>query len=1472
MEGKSSNIQPIIVSNYNYANLLKIVNDLISQNQYNIAEDLATLLLDIKDSLPEPYYYLGIIYKNIDRPVEAEIFFEKAKALGLNFKEIGTIKILDLKDFFRNLSNYTILKLPENFPQYKENSDLDILCLNVDETAKHILQVGEEYERQGFKIKIEEKDSHKHIDFFHPDIDKLLIRFDLFDTLNIYRKIKVNPAYTSIVLSTSIQKQLDDFKVFVPSAEHDLTLRFLEYVDWIDEKPDKIKHLNYIKQRGNLNFIKVLKKYTNLNLELDKITGQFKLGVNQNFDTELSDNRLFYNLSPTCQIPKLDVIYQQFFGLKNNGCFVEVGAYDGEYVSNTSGLADIGWKGFYIEPVPEYYEKCTFRHKNNSNIKVTRAAVGDQNGEIEINIGGPLSTISSDMKDHFETLKWSKGTFSKSQTTKAPLITLESFLELNQIKTNFELLVIDVEGFEWNVLKNFDIEKFHPQMVIIELHDQNDDYLLIREQCKKIVKYFDDHDYIPVYKDKTNTVYVRADLNRNKIQRMDYFMIWGHGLKYKNEILSMLRKHPDLEIISINKKKIENVIKFVDDIYSCDTVPLEHLKNKTRYLLTTPPEVLFILVKNKNPQEKYFGKGTFKHIQCQLIKDLKEEIRNKFNPRIDGKRTEDHVIHASDYESHVIHVLKVLGLPPLEYYNRKPNEKLDLPYHISPFKDFIIKEIELEDIRANILEKGPVNIEETPHYKFIKGSKEDYVEYHEKYLGTKLTDDHFPEAFDKLINEFKYSVYENNLRKLIVCKELDGKYQILDGVHRAALLKSKSIKSIKVIVPTFSSQPKTKTTAIIFSKNRAMQLHATLNSFSQNCIDHETIALKVLYKSDDEYSYQYETLKKEFSSIQFINEQNFKSDLIYAMEGSEFVLFLVDDNIFVKKFSIKELEELLKYNHRAIGYSLRLGKNTTYCYTKNIQQKLPEFQQINKNHLCFKWLGADLDFNYPFEVSSSIYESKWIKALLKESNFQNPNTLEKLFNDIKEDFKETKPELLCGQQSITFCIPVNMVQTILNNRVGDNTLYSIENLAVLFDDGVRINVDEYKDFVPDSCHQEVELKFIVNDKELNELTVNKIVLAKEKIINENFNEAEKLLLQSILIQPSNLDALNNLTVIYYYKDEIEKSKRYLKKVLFIDPNNQTAIENLTLIAPGEFKNNLSDPLISVYTVAYNAEKYISKTIESILSQTYRNFEYIIVDDGSSDSTTEIIKSYKDPRIKFFPKKHKNFAAGMNKAILESSGEFVLGVDSDDFIARNYIQNIVEFAIENPGFDYYYPNKFSLIDEEDHLLNKFYDYKQSSGKEIISKLFNLASSPIPNPGSLKKKSLFNRLELYEELDTIEDYVFLSEHALEIEFKMVPGLKGYYYRTLLTSNSNKFEKRNEIMSKAMIRMIEKFPPELLVNDIDPKANEISKRIHFFQTIAKHFYNLAIGYGDKGGKYFADNLKIIENNIRKEIEYAQ
>jgi len=61
-----------------------------------------------------------------------------------------------------------------------------------------------------------------------------------------------------------------------------------------------------------------------------------------------------------CQIPRLDEIYLKNFGYKTDGTFVEIGAYDGHSISNTSFLADIGWKGIYVEPVKEYYEKCNF--------------------------------------------------------------------------------------------------------------------------------------------------------------------------------------------------------------------------------------------------------------------------------------------------------------------------------------------------------------------------------------------------------------------------------------------------------------------------------------------------------------------------------------------------------------------------------------------------------------------------------------------------------------------------------------------------------------------------------------------------------------------------------------------------------------------------------------------------------------------------------------------------------------------------------------------------------------------------------------------------------------------------------------------------------------------------------------------------------------------------------------------------------
>ncbi len=216
----------------------------------------------------------------------------------------------------------------------------------------------------------------------------------------------------------------------------------------------------------------------------------------------------YYRPHETCQIDNLHWLYEKHFGLMNNGTFVEVGAYDGEYVSNTSFLADLGWHGHYIEPVPEYFRKCQNRHKKNINTQVYNLAMGETTALVNINISGVLSSIDKASTERFRQLKWAKSLISDQQV-EIPQITLNDFFKNNSIKPHFELMSIDVEGYELNVLKGFDIDFWKPKMVIIELHDQNYDYVDTWSKMNEIVDYMEKAEYRIVYKDFTNTVYVK---------------------------------------------------------------------------------------------------------------------------------------------------------------------------------------------------------------------------------------------------------------------------------------------------------------------------------------------------------------------------------------------------------------------------------------------------------------------------------------------------------------------------------------------------------------------------------------------------------------------------------------------------------------------------------------------------------------------------------------------------------------------------------------------------------------------------------------------------------------------------------------------------------------------------------------------------------------------------------------------------
>ena len=107
-------------------------------------------------------------------------------------------------------------------------------------------------------------------------------------------------------------------------------------------------------------------------------------------------------------------------------------------------------------------------------------------------------------------------------------------------------------------------------------------------------------------------------------------------------------------------------------------------------------------------------------------------------------------------------------------------------------------------------------------------------------------------------------------------------------------------------------------------------------------------------------------------------------------------------------------------------------------------------------------------------------------------------------------------------------------------------------------------------------------------------------------------------------------------------------------------------------------------LISVIIPVYNVEKYITKTIESVLIQTYTNFELILVDDGSQDNSGQIcdIYSAKDQRVRVIHKKNGGVSSARNVGIDLSSGKYIAFIDGDDFVSEYYLETLHNMLVTN----------------------------------------------------------------------------------------------------------------------------------------------------------------------------------------------
>lgn len=206
-----------------------------------------------------------------------------------------------------------------------------------------------------------------------------------------------------------------------------------------------------------------------------------------------------------------------------------------------------------------------------------------------------------------------------------------------------------------------------------------------------------------------------------------------------------------------------------------------------------------------------------------------------------------------------------------------------------------------------------------------------------------------------------------------------------------------------------------------------------------------------------------------------------------------------------------------------------------------------------------------------------------------------------------------------------------------------------------------------------------------------------------------------------------------------------------------------------------------EELISIIIPVYKVEKYLSRCIESVMAQTYRNIEILLIDDGSPDKCPEICDNYadKDPRIKVVHKKNGGLSDARNAGITLAEGKYISFLDSDDYVHPRMYQELLhilkkeEADVSFCNLNRVYSEEYELNDIQDGTLH-IYSGKQAV-KNILDKNLHVVS--VIACGKLYKKELFESIRF--PVGKLHEDEFTTYKIFYKCTKVVFMDKGYYY---------------------------------------------------------------------------------------------
>lgn len=286
------------------------------------------------------------------------------------------------------------------------------------------------------------------------------------------------------------------------------------------------------------------------------------------------------------------------------------------------------------------------------------------------------------------------------------------------------------------------------------------------------------------------------------------------------------------------------------------------------------------------------------------------------------------------------------------------------------------------------------------------------------------------------------------------------------------------------------------------------------------------------------------------------------------------------------------------------------------------------------------------------------------------------------------------------------------------------------------------------------------------------------------------------------------------------------------------------------------------PKVSVCIPSYNYSAFIGKTIQSVLDQTYQDFEIVVVDDCSTDNSEEVVRSFKDSRIKFFRnKKNLGMVPNTNKALKLAKGELIGVLNSDDYYDPKMIETALEMFDKNSEIGFTY-SSYVVVDEHGETITKIKScdcdkvFKSREGFKKLA-LKNLA----PPSGVMVRRKCYEDVGPFdEEFPYPHDWDMWLRLSLKYDFACLSDYLLYYRmhsRNTSIALYNSFETATQ--EYRMLKKLQKrVDPEL-----SPFVEEGTRRS------AKRALLNSIGGLPKGGRckafeFFSDALRLEKRNL--------